>query len=148
MLFDLKSLTGHFSLPWLSYTQMLSHHYNTRHKSHLHPPSVRLTWYQKVVHYMGVKVFNKHPPSKIQYLSSNKKQFHKALKNFLLLGWFYRIEEFYNWSSVVELHATWYIMIIPYCFVKVFKLCPPNPIYYKFYCNLFIDMSIVICDGL
>jgi hypothetical protein len=41
-----------------------------------------------------------------------------------------------------------YIMIIPCCFTKVFKLCPPNPIYYKLYCNIFIDMYIIICDDL
>jgi hypothetical protein len=30
-----------------------------------------------------------------------------------------------------------YIMIIPSCFTKVLKLCPLNPMYYKFYCNIF-----------
>ena len=60
--------------------------------------------FQKGVHYMGVKIFNKLPP-KIQYLSNNKKQFHKTLKKFLLLGSFYTLEEFYNWSSISELRA-------------------------------------------
>jgi hypothetical protein len=40
---------------------------------------------------MGVKIFNKLP-SKIQYLSSNKKRFHKALKKILLLGSFYTVD--------------------------------------------------------
>jgi hypothetical protein len=63
------------------------HSFNARQKSHLHPPSMRMTKYQNGVHYMGVKMFNKLPP-KIQYLSSNKKQFHKAIKKILLLGSF------------------------------------------------------------
>ena len=57
-------------------------------------------------HYMGVKIFNKLPP-KIQHLSNNKKQFHKTLKKFLLLGSFYTLEEFYNWSSISELRAAY-----------------------------------------
>jgi len=55
---------------------------------------------------MGVKIFNKLPP-KIQHLSDNKKQFHKTLKKFLLLGSFYTLEEFYNWSSISELRAAY-----------------------------------------
>jgi hypothetical protein len=78
--------------------------FNTHQKSHLHTPSMQITKYQKGVHYMGVKIFNK-PSPKIQYLSSNKKQFHKSLKKCLLLGSFYMIEEFYNWSSTSELYA-------------------------------------------
>jgi hypothetical protein len=55
---------------------------------------------------MGVKIYNKLP-SKIQSLSSNKKQFYKALKKFLLLGSFYTIEEFYNWTDISELYAAY-----------------------------------------
>jgi len=82
------------------------HSFNTRQKSHLHPPSTRMTKFQKGVHYMGVKIFNKLQP-KIQHLSNNKKQFHKTLKKFLLLGSFYTLEEFYNWSSISELRAAY-----------------------------------------
>ena len=53
---------------------------------------------------MGVKIFNKLPP-KIQNLSRNKKHFNKALNKFLLLGSFYTLEEFYNWSFISELEA-------------------------------------------
>jgi hypothetical protein len=35
-------------------------------------------------------------------------------------------------------------MIIPCCFTKVFKLCPLNPMYYKFYCKIFLNMSIMM----
>jgi hypothetical protein len=55
---------------------------------------------------MGVKIYNKLLP-KIQYLSSNKKLFHKTFKKILLLGSFYTIEEFYNWSAISELHAAY-----------------------------------------
>jgi hypothetical protein len=42
-----------------------------------------------------------------------------------------------------------YIMInIPCCFTKVFNLYPLNPMYYKFYCNIFIDMSSITCTDL
>ena len=57
------------------------HSFNTPQKSHLHPPSTRMTKFQKGAHYMGVKIFNKLQP-KIQHLSNNKKQFHKTLKIF------------------------------------------------------------------
>jgi len=82
------------------------HSLNTHQKSHLHPPSARMTKVQKGVHYMGVKIYNKLPP-KIQSLSTNKKQFYKTLKKFLLLGSFYMIEEFYDWSAISELHAAY-----------------------------------------
>ena len=55
---------------------------------------------------MGVKIYNRLP-TKIQSLSTNRKQFHKALKKFLLLGSFYMLEEFYYWSTVSELHAAY-----------------------------------------
>jgi hypothetical protein len=82
------------------------HLFNTRQKSHLHPPSTRMTKFQKGVHCMGVKIFNKLPP-KIQHLSNNKNQFHKTLKKFLLLVSIYTIEEFYNWYCIKELHAAY-----------------------------------------
>jgi hypothetical protein len=92
------------------------HSFNTRQKSHLHPPSTRMTKFQKGIHYMGVKIFNKLPP-KTQYLSGNNKQFPKTLKNFLLLGSFYTLEEFYNWPSISELRAAylqyWIVFIKP-----------------------------------
>jgi hypothetical protein len=42
-----------------------------------------------------------------------------------------------------------YIMIIiTCCFTKAFKLCPLNPMYCKSYCNIFLDMSIIIFNDL
>ena len=82
------------------------HSINTRQKSHLHPTSTRIAKFQKGVHYVGVKIFNKLPP-KIQHLSNNKKQFHKTLKKFFLLGSFYTLKEFCNWFSISELRAAY-----------------------------------------
>jgi hypothetical protein len=65
-----------------------------------------MTKYQKGVHYMGIKIYNKLPP-KIQSLANNKKLFYKTLKTFLLLGSFYTLEEFYNWMDINELHAVY-----------------------------------------
>ena len=56
---------------------------------------------------MGVKIYNKLP-TKIQFLSTNKKQFYKALKKLLLLGSFYMLQEFYNRSTVSELFAAYF----------------------------------------
>jgi hypothetical protein len=40
------------------------HSINTHHKSHLYPPSIKLTKYQKEVYYSGIKIFN-HLPQNI-----------------------------------------------------------------------------------
>ena len=79
------------------------HTLHTRRKSHIHLPSIRLTKCQQGVHYMGAKIYNKLP-TKIQSLSNSKKHFKKAL-NKLLLGSFYTLDEFYNWSRINELQA-------------------------------------------
>src|SRR5215469_13047253 len=80
-----------------------NHPINTRHKTHLHPPLLRLSRYQKGVYYTGIKLFNSLP-SKLKDMISNKIQFKKELKKFLLHGSFYSIEEYYNWASNLELH--------------------------------------------
>jgi hypothetical protein len=82
------------------------HSFDTRQKSHLHPISTRMTKHQKGVHYMVVKICNKLS-LKIRHLSSNKKHFHKEFKKILLLGSFYTIEEFYNWSAISELFTAY-----------------------------------------
>jgi hypothetical protein len=42
-----------------------------------------------------------------------------------------------------------YIMIIPCCFTKVFKLCILNPMYYKCYCNILTcPLSFVMIHGM
>jgi hypothetical protein len=48
----------------------LIHSTNTRHKSDLYPPSIKLTKYQKAVNYSGIKIFS-HLPQNIKNLSWN-----------------------------------------------------------------------------
>ena len=50
------------------------HSVNTRHKSSLYPPLLRLSKYQKGVNYTGIKVYN-CLPLKIKELSGNLKHF-------------------------------------------------------------------------
>jgi hypothetical protein len=75
------------------------HTINTRHRSDLHVPSVRLTKYQKGVYYSGVRVFN-HLPQIIKSLSSNVQSFKSALKRFHLMGSFYTLDEYFGWISM------------------------------------------------
>jgi hypothetical protein len=56
------------------------HSINTRHKSSLYPPLLRLTKYQKGVYYTGIKIYY-YLPLKIKELSGNINHFKKALKN-------------------------------------------------------------------
>jgi hypothetical protein len=55
------------------------HSINTRHKSSLYPPLLRLTKYQKRVYYTGIKTYN-CLPLKIKELSGNLKNFKKSVK--------------------------------------------------------------------
>jgi len=64
---------------------------NTRSKFSLFLPQTRLTKCQKCVYFAGIKIFN-HLPESIKKLIAQKN-----LK-FLLLGSFYSIEEFYDWT--------------------------------------------------
>jgi hypothetical protein len=57
------------------------HSINTRHKSDLHPPSIKVSKYQKGVYYSGIKIFN-YLPQKIKDLSWNIKKFKLDLKRF------------------------------------------------------------------
>jgi thiamine pyrophosphokinase len=78
------------------------HSINTRHSSDLFPPSTKLTKYHKGVYYSGFKIFN-HLPQSIKNLSWNVKKFKLALKQFLLLGSFYTLDEYLDWNSVSDL---------------------------------------------
>jgi len=68
------------------------HSTNTRHRSDLYPPSIKLTKYQKAIYYSGIK-FSSHLPQNIKNLSWNVKKFKVALKRFLLMGSFYTLDE-------------------------------------------------------
>jgi hypothetical protein len=64
--------------------------------------TTRLTKYQTGVYFAGIKIFN-HLPQKIKKLSDNTYTFKRELKKFLLLGSFYSIEEFHEWTSMRNL---------------------------------------------
>jgi hypothetical protein len=83
------------------------HTKNTRSKSNLFLPQTRLTKYQKGVYLAGIKIFNCLPEN-IKKLSDNTNKFKNELKKFLLLGSFYLVEEFYEWTSNRSLYATYF----------------------------------------
>jgi hypothetical protein len=78
------------------------HSINTRHRSDLHPPSIKLTTYEKGAYYSGIKIFS-HLPQNIKDLSWNVKKFKLALKRFLLMGSFYTLDEYFDWISRSDL---------------------------------------------
>jgi hypothetical protein len=75
---------------------------NTRHKSDLHPPSIKFAKYQKGVYYSGIKIFS-YLPQNIKKLSWNVKKFKLTLKMFLLMGSFYTLDEYFDWTSRSDL---------------------------------------------
>ena len=83
------------------------HSINTRHKSSLHPPLLRLTKSQRGVYYAGIKIYN-CLPLKIKELSGKIKLFKKSLKKFLLHGSFYTMEEYLDWTSLTDLNNLYY----------------------------------------
>jgi hypothetical protein len=76
------------------------HPINTRHRSDLHPPSAKLTKYQKGAHCSGIKI--NYLPQNIKNLSWNVKKFKLALQRFLLMGSFYTLE-YFDWISRSDL---------------------------------------------
>ena len=79
-------------------TNSAFHTINTRHTSGLHPPSIKLAKYQKGVYYSGIKIFN-YLPQNIKKLSRNVKKFKLTLKRFILMGSFYTLDEYFDWTS-------------------------------------------------
>ena len=73
------------------------HAKNTRSKSDLFFPHTRLTKCQNGVYFTGIRIFN-YLPEKIKKLYGNIPTFERELKKFLLLGSFYSVEEFYEWT--------------------------------------------------
>jgi len=58
--------------------------------------------YKKGVYYSGIKIFN-YLPQNIKNLSWNVKKFKLTLKRFLLVGSFYTLEEYFDWTSRSDL---------------------------------------------
>jgi len=78
------------------------HCINTRHRSDLYPPSIKLTKYHKRVYCSGIKIFN-HLPQSIKNLFWNVKKFKLALRRFLFMGSFYTLDEYFEWISGSDL---------------------------------------------
>jgi len=74
------------------------HSVNTRHCSDLHLSAVHLTKVQKGIYHSGAKASNSLPPG-IKCLSKNIGRFNSTLKNFLLEGSFYTIQELFDCFS-------------------------------------------------
>ena len=91
------------------------HTINTRNKSNLFLPQTRLTKCQKGVYFAGVKIFN-HLPENVKKLSDNTKKFKSELKKLLLLGSFYSIGEFYEWTSKKIIMLNTYNTYLPAIF--------------------------------
>jgi len=83
------------------------HTNNSRSKSNLFLPLIRLTKCQKGVYFASIKIFN-YLPENIQKVCDNTNKFKSELKKFLLLGSFYSVEEFYGWTSKRNLYASYF----------------------------------------
>jgi hypothetical protein len=75
------------------------HSINTRHCSDLRLSAVHLAKVQKRIYHSGAKAFNFLPPG-TKCLSKNLRKFKSTLKEFLLEGSFYTIQEYLDCSSV------------------------------------------------
>ena len=72
------------------------HTINTRHKSDLHPPSMKLAKYQKGVYYSGIKVFN-HLPQNFKKISWNVYKFKLTLRSLSWCVHFIHFRNIVNW---------------------------------------------------
>ena len=70
----------------------------TRNNKNLFQPQSNLSTYQRGPFYAGIKIYN-NLPIQIKLLSSNFKQFKKALKEFLQLQSFYTLAEHLNYNK-------------------------------------------------
>jgi hypothetical protein len=71
------------------------HTTNTRHRLKLHKPLVRLKLYQQSPYYNCVNIYNKFPDDLAKSIS-NKEQFLKQLKQYLIDKPFYTMEEIFE----------------------------------------------------
>jgi hypothetical protein len=75
------------------------HGFNTKNKSKLHLPPSKLTVYRRRPYYSGIKAFN-NLPTYVKNLLQTRKQFKRALKEFLYFHSFYSLNEFYNYNRL------------------------------------------------
>jgi len=73
------------------------HDFNTKNKSDLHLPPSKLTVYQREPYCSGIKAFN-NLPTYVRNLLQTRKQFKRALKEFLHFHSSYSLNEFYNYN--------------------------------------------------
>ena len=66
------------------------HDFNTKNKSNLHLPPSKLTVFQRGPYYSGIKAFN-NLPIHVKKLLPAKKQFKRALKDYLYSHSFYSL---------------------------------------------------------
>jgi len=72
------------------------HNINTRNKLKLHKPISNLTFCQKRVYYMSIRIFNKLPDC-IARLVENKRCFISTSRQYLVSKSFYSLEEFFDY---------------------------------------------------
>jgi len=60
--------------------------------------------YVQIQYYTGIKIYN-CLPLKIKELSGKIKYFKRSLKKFLSHGSFYTMEEFLDWTSILDLNT-------------------------------------------
>jgi len=73
----------------------------TRQSINLHQPSTNLTVYQKGVYCTGIRVYN-NLPLDIKEISNNPRKFKIGLKQFLHIHYFYTIDEYFQYRSIVS----------------------------------------------
>jgi hypothetical protein len=73
------------------------HGIHTRRGLDLHCPTCKLTKVQKWVSFTGIRTFNNLPLS-IKNLSEDINKFKYSLKQFLQVGSFYSLDEYYKWK--------------------------------------------------
>jgi hypothetical protein len=69
------------------------HDLNTRHRTKLHKPQVRLKLYQQSLYYSCINIYN-HLPDYLAVLILDKKRFLQHVKKYLIDNPFYTMEEF------------------------------------------------------
>jgi hypothetical protein len=75
------------------------HGFNTKNKSNLHLPPSKLTVFQRGPYYSGIKA-SSNLPTHVKNILQTKKQFKRALKQYLHCNTFYSLNEFYNYNRL------------------------------------------------
>jgi hypothetical protein len=74
-------------------TNFSVHGMNMKNRTHLHWPLANLAYFQKVVSYSGINIFNSLPINILE-LKNDKLCFKAVLQRYLITRSFYSIEEF------------------------------------------------------